>query len=192
MKAEDERDESGEEVKQNLEVSKADIFKILDDYFFISSDSDIFILNKDDEYSRRLSSNEIENLPVRVIWVGPASQTRYVADDFNAVKALVKIVDKFNKMVPNPSFHGFVLTSLVTHLRALLYEQIIENQRFFYTILTLSGDQHGTGKSLMFSVNQSLLYGHEISSDRHISAGSLFRKLAGKGDDGKVPVYGNL
>lgn len=41
----------------------------------------------------------------------------------------------------------------------------------------------------MFSVNQSLLYGKEISSDRHISAGVMFKKLAGKGDDGKVPVY---
>ena len=145
MRAEDERGNDDTEEKTNLDISAMDIYKIENDYYLICSESEIFILNQPNEYSRKLTNIKIENLPVRVIWVGNMPNQHFVSDDRKAIGALVSIIEDFNKMVPNPNFHGFVLESLVTHLRAFLYEQIIEEQRFFYSILTLSGDQHGTG-----------------------------------------------
>lgn len=146
MKAEEERGDD-EETKPNFEVSSVDIYEIEKTHYFICSESNIFILNQPNAYSRKLSNDEIDQLPVKIIWVGNMPDKNFVSDDKKAASALLKIIDNFNKMVPNPSFHGFVMGSLVTHLRAFLYEQIIEEQRFFYTILTLSGDQHGTGET---------------------------------------------
>lgn len=42
----------------------------------------------------------------------------------------------------------------------------------------------------MFSVMQQLLYGRSIPPDKHVSDAMMFHKLAGKGEEGKVPVYG--
>jgi hypothetical protein len=42
----------------------------------------------------------------------------------------------------------------------------------------------------MFSVNQSLIYGRTIPADKHVSDAMMAHKLAGKTEDGKVPVYG--
>ena len=39
---------------------------------------------------------------------------------------------------------------------------------------------------------QSLLYGRLIPADTHISDAMMYRKLAGKTEQGKVPVYGKL
>ena len=47
------------------------------------------------------------------------------------------------------------------------------------------------GKSLMFSINQNLLYGRPITSDRHISDLMMYKKLSGQGKEGKIPVYGD-
>ena len=42
----------------------------------------------------------------------------------------------------------------------------------------------------MFSVNQCLLYGRTLSADKYITDAMLYHKLAGKTDEGNVPVYG--
>lgn len=43
----------------------------------------------------------------------------------------------------------------------------------------------------MFSINQNLLYGRPITSDRHISDLMMYKKLSGQGKEGKIPVYGD-
>ena len=42
--------------------------------------------------------------------------------------------------------HGFPLASLVSHLRAFLYEHILESQVQFYSSVVVSGEHHGTGE----------------------------------------------
>ena len=153
MLAEEERGDNWEEPKPSLEVTEIDIHKIEDNYYFVSSENDIFILNQPNEYSRKLTNDEINNLPVKVVWVRNVPGKIFVSDDEKAVDACLRIIENFNKMVPDPRFHGFVVASLVTHLRAFLYEQIIDEQRFFYTILTLSGDQHGTGNFCQIAIS---------------------------------------
>ena len=46
------------------------------------------------------------------------------------------------------------------------------------------------GKSLLFTVNQNLLYGKAIAAEKHISDSQMFKKLACVGEMKKVPVYG--
>ena len=50
--------------------------------------------------------------------------------------------------------------------------------------------RHPIGKSLMFTVNQCLLYGKEITPDKHISESMLYQKLSGNTAHGKIPTYG--
>ena len=123
-----------------------DVFKVKERFYFIASDKDIFLLNEDDKYSSKLSDAEIEELDFAVIWMGGEVSTEYEANDAEAVRALVKIVENFTSMVPDEKFHGFIVASEVTHLRAFLYEHILREQRCFYSAIILSGEQRGTGK----------------------------------------------
>ena len=43
----------------------------------------------------------------------------------------------------------------------------------------------------MTVIHQSLLYGRLITPDKHISESTLYKRMAGKTELGKVPVYGN-
>ena len=145
--AEDERVESDAmDTKEMMQISEMDVYKIGSMYYLICSPSDIFILNDDDNYSRKLTIEEIEDLEVRLIWVGQPVKTKYESNDEKAASALIKIIDDFTKMVPKEEFHGFPLASIVSHLRAFLYEVILEEQKFFATTITLSGEQRSTGK----------------------------------------------
>jgi hypothetical protein len=60
------------------------------------------------------------------------------------VKALVDITGTFNEL-QSEAFYGFPLASMVAHLRAFLYEHLLEEQVQFYSSVILSGEQHGTG-----------------------------------------------
>ena len=42
----------------------------------------------------------------------------------------------------------------------------------------------------MFAANQNLLYGREITADKHVSDSMMYQKLAGKTGKGRIPVYG--
>ena len=79
-------------------------------------------------------------------WAGPTVKTQFEDNDQKAVETLVDIIDDFSVMVKEEEFHGFALASLITHLRAYLYPLILEEQRDFYTSITLSGKQRGTGE----------------------------------------------
>ena len=47
-----------------------------------------------------------------------------------------------------------------------------------------------SGKSLLFSINQNLLYGRQLLADKHISDAMMYKKLNGLTEEGRVPVYG--
>ena len=68
----------------------------------------------------------------------------FEASDKEAVNALVDVIATFN-LLQVEKYYGFPLGSLVAHLRAYLYEPILKEQFTFYTTITLSGEQHGTG-----------------------------------------------
>ena len=139
-------DDNTEAAKVSLTVKEMDIYKVGEKYYFISGEDDIFLLHEDDEYSRKLSESEIEALSFRVSWVGPSVKTVFDDNDEKAVNALVNIIADYTAMVQEEKFHGFALASLVTHLRAYLYPHILAEQRDFYSSITLSGAQRGTGK----------------------------------------------
>ena len=42
----------------------------------------------------------------------------------------------------------------------------------------------------MFAIMQNLLYGCQITAEKHISDSMMYQKLAGKTGRGRVPVYG--
>ena len=44
----------------------------------------------------------------------------------------------------------------------------------------------------MFAILQNLLYGKPITADKHVSDSKMYQKLAGKTDNGKIPVYGKV
>ena len=126
-----------------------DIYKVGDRFYFICSDKDVFILNENYEYSRKLSEEEIDGLDFTIVWLGKAVKTQFESNDKKAASALTEIVENFSKMLQSDQFHGFPLASIVTHLRAFLYEHILAEQNCFYSTITLSGEQRGTGKVLI-------------------------------------------
>lgn len=87
----------------------------------------------------------MEELDFRIVWNGPKLKVKFESNDEKAVESLLKIINNINLMQSDERFHGFPLASIVTHLRAFLYEDILEVQRCFYSAITVSGDEKGTG-----------------------------------------------
>lgn len=132
--------------KPCLTASAVDIYEVKKSYYFICGEKDIFLLNQCGKYSVKLSESEVEALDFTVVWLGGNTRTVFEANDQKALEALVDIIIDYTAMVKNKAFHGSSLASLVTHFRAYLYGHILKEQREFYTSITLSGDQRGTGK----------------------------------------------
>lgn len=139
---------AAEASKQCLTLSAMDVYKVEDKYYFISGEDSIFLLNYNGEYSKKLSDSEIDSLSFRVTWLGPKVSTQFEDNDAKAVEALVGIIADYTAMVKEQDFHGFAVASLVTHLRAYLYQHILAEHSDFYSSITLSGSQRGTGKSV--------------------------------------------
>ena len=59
---------------------------------------------------------------------------------------IAEILADFNSLQPNKMDHCFPLASLVSHLRAFLYEHILDSQFQFYSSVVVSGEHHGTGE----------------------------------------------
>jgi hypothetical protein len=132
--------------KSCLEVREMDVYSVKNKYYFICSEKDVFLLNDNDEYSKKLSESEIKELDFSIVWIGNKVTTEFESNDERAILALVKIIDDFSTMVKKEEFHGFALASIVSHLRGFLYEHILRVQLCFYTSITMSGEQRGTGK----------------------------------------------
>ena len=152
--AEDARTAQGDDgstAKTSIEVMERDIFKVRDKYYFICSDKEVFLLNENEEYSKKLSDEEINELDFIIVWLGNPVKTRFESNDKKAISALVKIVEDFSSMVKKEEFHGFAVASLVSHLRGFLYEHLVIEQTGFYTTIVLSGEQRGTGKNMKYA-----------------------------------------
>ena len=104
-----------------------------------------FVLNDGDLYSRQLSTEEIDALDFGICWNGPKVKVKYESNDKEAVKVILKILSNIN-MLQDEEFYGFVLASIVSHLRGFLYVEILGVQRCFYTTIVVSGVQRGTGQ----------------------------------------------
>ena len=105
----------------------------------------VFVLNSDGQYSKKLTSAEIEGLDFSIVWLGPQLKVQFEANDQKAVESVLSIVDNVNRLQPNDDFYGFPLASIVSHLRGFLYQEILDEQTCFYTTITVSGEQRGTG-----------------------------------------------
>ena len=49
-----------------------------------------------------------------------------------------------------------------------------------------------TGKSLLFTIYQNLIYGNRIDPDKYVSDAMMYQKLAGRTKSGRIPVYGKV
>ena len=142
---EDDKDGGDEEdVKPYIQFTETSVHNSGDKYFLICGDSVVFVLNDENDYSKKLTKEEIEALDFSIVWNGPKQKVQYEADDEKAVESIIKIITNVNQM-ETEDFYGFPLASIVSHLRAFLYLDILKEQHGFYTTITVSGEQRGTG-----------------------------------------------
>ena len=97
--------------KETREVSKPEIIKLGEKYFFIAGNNNIFHLNhvkaEDDKFARKLTKEEIDDLHVEIIWTG-SEQIMYEDDEKTAFTILCSIIEKMNHM-QDPQFYSFPL-----------------------------------------------------------------------------------
>ena len=165
-----EGDDAAVAAKPCLRAQEIDVYKVNDRYYFICGEKEIFLLNECEQYSVKLSDDEIDALGFEVVWLGGNTKTVFEADDKKAVEAVVDIVVDYTSMVKNKEFHGFSIATLVTHFRAFLYGHIVEEQRDFYTSITLSGEQRGTGKPIHFKLNKTRLNYYRVFHKKVLNA----------------------
>ena len=133
------------EIKPYHEFTQISVHKSGDQYYLICGAKVVFALDEGNAYSRNLSPDEIDNLKFSIMWLGPKVKVTYETSDKEAVSALLNIIKNINNIQPSHKFHGFPLGSIVAQLRAFLYEHILAEQKTFYTTITCSGEQRGTG-----------------------------------------------
>ena len=106
--------------KPILEVTKPSVHKIsfktpgllaVHKFYFISGDTEVYLLNlergEDKPYSQKLTVDEISDLPVEPVYVGPQSPI-YSTEEKAAIELLLKIIGKMNVM-QDPEFLSFPL-----------------------------------------------------------------------------------
>ena len=80
-------------------------------YYWVAGSEEIHLLNhnrdaeKNEVYARKLNKEEITELPVEVVYVGPVNLV-FLDDDEEAFTKLVKIIQNMN-MMQDPDFVGF-------------------------------------------------------------------------------------
>ena len=142
-----------EPVKPSFEFSEVSVHKSDGEgdgrkrkYYLICGERSIFILNEEDYYSRELTAQEIDDLNFSVTWNGPKPKVKYESNDEKAIESLLKIINNVN-LLQNKEYYGLILASMITHLRAFMYEDILDTQKGFITTITVSGEQRGTGET---------------------------------------------
>ena len=137
-------------------------------------------------YSKKLTQDEISDLPKEPIYVGSDSPVTFLNDEQESLELLLKIIAKMNSM-QDPKFHSFPLASFCAHLAGMLYKIIVTAHRSFSTsvVLSGSGNTSRTGKSLMTSCWQLVfLGGYPKHQQIKITEASMFEEL-----DQGCPVY---
>ena len=132
--------------KPSIDFKEVSVHKSGGKFYLICSESLVFLLNSDESYATELSAEAVEELDFSVVWLGPKLKVKYEADDKMAVSAILDLINNVNTIQPAPEFHGFPLASIVSHLRAFIYEEILDEQKCFYTTTVGSGEQRGTGE----------------------------------------------
>ena len=87
--------------KKTLHLSKITVEKLLESYYLIAYE--VFII---DDKPRKLTSEEIQDLPVNISWSGP--QYDFDTDEKTCFKLLTEIIFDMNIM-QNPKFSSFPL-----------------------------------------------------------------------------------
>ena len=99
--------------KNILELSSPSVEKIGDAYYWIAGSEEVHHLNheKNEEnkfYARKLSPDEIADLPVEIVYVGEENLITFLDDEEKAFTNLVSIIEKMNSM-QDPKFVSFPL-----------------------------------------------------------------------------------
>ena len=147
----------------------------------------MFLLNSDstsENYARELTSDEIEDLPECIVYVGQPEE--FKVDHKRAFELLVSMIFNMNLM-QEAAFQSFPVASFVWHLSGYLYPQVMETQFGWVTCIVLSGAGNTcrTGKSLLTSMWQLVFDGFKSQEQGiSISTAALFTKL-----DKGIPYY---
>ena len=80
-----------------VEVSRPSIHILDGRYYWISSENDIFLLNGGESFACKLPEDEINELPVQVVYVGH-DETTFIVDEHKAFEIIVKIIRCMNMM----------------------------------------------------------------------------------------------
>ena len=83
--------------KTILEVPQASLQVIEERHYWISGSRDIFLLNSGDSFASKLSEEEIEELPVEVVFVGHEN-LNFIVDEERAFDIIIKIIRNMNQM----------------------------------------------------------------------------------------------
>lgn len=168
--------------KPRLELQKPSIEKLGDNFYWIAGAEEVHLLNAKrsdslDFYAHKLTAEELEELPVEVIYVG-IEKFAFLDDEKTALDMLLKIIMKMNLM-QSPEFYSFPLASFCAHLSASLYKVLVEAHRSFSTTVVLSGTGNTprTGKSLMTSMWQLALQGCWPKQLIKLTEATIFEEL---------------
>ena len=89
--------ENNRDVRPLLELTQPDIRVIEDRHFFISGPQNVYLLNTGDSFAHKLSMDEIQELPVEIVYTGE-QKPDYLDDEKNALEIIIKIIRKMNMM----------------------------------------------------------------------------------------------
>ena len=103
-----------------VEVSRPSIHILDGRYYWISSENDIFLLNGGESFACKLPEDEINELPVQVVYVGH-DETTFIVDEHKAFEIIVKIIRCMNLMQTS-KIYSFPLGLYFLYTRNILKE----------------------------------------------------------------------
>ena len=94
--------------KPVLELKKASLEVIDQQYYWISGQVDVYRLNNADSFAFKMSELEIGELPVELVYTGE-SNPEFLVEERRAFQIILQIILKMNLMQSDSKFHGFLL-----------------------------------------------------------------------------------
>ena len=89
--------------KPVLEVDRPDVRVIQGVYYWISGQADVYLLNTNNYLAHKMGKQEIEDLPVEIIF-GGVEMTNFLVDEKRALEIILLILLKFNSMQTSQIF----------------------------------------------------------------------------------------
>ena len=129
--------------KNILELSSPSVEKIGDAYYWIAGSAEVHLLNheRNEEnkfYARKLSPDEIAQLPVEIVYVGQENLI-FLDDEEKAFTILVSIIEKMNSM-QDPKFVSFPLGKFGFSSHQTLHHDLLR-PRIVYTQIFMTIEQ---------------------------------------------------